>query len=366
MAPQFFLDPAAISIPPIGKAPARKVIACSTTCSTISRTSASARSGSRSPTACARACAKPLPRGPERSCRGPRRVHARHPALCHRQRASRLHGLGAWRRQRAAACWRKCWRPGSTPISAAAITCRSKSSGRSCAGCASCSAFRKARAGCSSPARRWPICWRAGRAHARAGRSMCAATAWRRGQRLVAYASAAAHGCIAQAMDLSGLGSAALHVIPTNDQPSDRHRRARRAPSPATATPACTPFLVVGTAGTVDIGAIDDLAALAGIARAGRALVPRRRRHRRARHAGAGYRAAACRHRAGRLDRARFPQMGAGALRRRLHPGARRRAASRDLCRRRRPICGAKRAGWPPARPGPAISGPICRAASAR
>ena len=36
------------------------------------------------------------------------------------------------------------------------------------------------------------------------------------GKRLVAYASAAAHGCIAQAMDLSGLGIEALHVIPTN------------------------------------------------------------------------------------------------------------------------------------------------------
>jgi glutamate/tyrosine decarboxylase-like PLP-dependent enzyme len=37
------------------------------------------------------------------------------------------------------------------------------------------------------------------------------------GKRLVAYTSAAAHGCISQAMDLSGLGSAALHVIPIND-----------------------------------------------------------------------------------------------------------------------------------------------------
>src|SRR5437763_1606795 len=37
------------------------------------------------------------------------------------------------------------------------------------------------------------------------------------GKRLIAYTSAAAHGCIGQAMDLSGLGSAALHVIPTDD-----------------------------------------------------------------------------------------------------------------------------------------------------
>src|SRR6185312_10272513 len=40
------------------------------------------------------------------------------------------------------------------------------------------------------------------------------------GQRLTAYASAAAHGCIAQAMDLSGLGSDALRAIPVDH----RHR----------------------------------------------------------------------------------------------------------------------------------------------
>src|SRR5262249_16490037 len=34
--------------------------------------------------------------------------------------------------------------------------------------------------------------------------------------RLVAYTSAAAHGCVAQAMELSGLGSNALRVVPTN------------------------------------------------------------------------------------------------------------------------------------------------------
>ena len=85
-------------------------------------------------------------------------------------------------------------------------------------------------------------------------------------KRLTAYVSTAAHGCIAQAMDLSGLGSDALRLIPTN---------ARHQIDPAALTAAIaadraaglTPFLVVGTAGTVDIGAIDDLAALADIAR---------------------------------------------------------------------------------------------------
>jgi len=85
-------------------------------------------------------------------------------------------------------------------------------------------------------------------------------------KRPVAYTSAAAHGCIAQAMDLCGLGSDALRLIPTNT----RHQidTARLASAIAADRAAgFTPFLIVGTAGTVDVGAIDDLAALADIAR---------------------------------------------------------------------------------------------------
>jgi aromatic-L-amino-acid/L-tryptophan decarboxylase len=84
-------------------------------------------------------------------------------------------------------------------------------------------------------------------------------------KRPVAYTSVAAHGCIAQALDLCGLGSDALRLLPTN---------ARHQIDPAALTHAVAadraagfmPFLIVGTAGTVDIGAIDDLAALADIA----------------------------------------------------------------------------------------------------
>jgi aromatic-L-amino-acid/L-tryptophan decarboxylase len=83
---------------------------------------------------------------------------------------------------------------------------------------------------------------------------------------LVAYTSVAAHGCIAQAMDLAGIGTDALRQIPVNQDHeidialleqaiADDRRRGLR------------PFLVVGTAGTVDIGAIDDLRALATVAR---------------------------------------------------------------------------------------------------
>src|SRR5579883_1283086 len=86
-------------------------------------------------------------------------------------------------------------------------------------------------------------------------------------KRLTAYTSAAAHGCIAQAMDLSGLGIEALRIIPTDDH----HRIDLDALSEAIAkdrAEGATPFLVVGTAGTVDIGAIDDLAGLADLAKA--------------------------------------------------------------------------------------------------
>jgi glutamate/tyrosine decarboxylase-like PLP-dependent enzyme/glutathione synthase/RimK-type ligase-like ATP-grasp enzyme len=85
-------------------------------------------------------------------------------------------------------------------------------------------------------------------------------------QRLAAYTSAAAHSCIAKAMDISGIGSNALRLIPVDgryrmdpnalEKAIDADRRA-----------GLTPFLVVGTAGTVDTGAIDDLDALAAICR---------------------------------------------------------------------------------------------------
>ncbi len=85
------------------------------------------------------------------------------------------------------------------------------------------------------------------------------------GKRLVAYTSMAAHGCISQAMDLSGLGSAALHVIPTNAL-HQINIDALKVAIAQDRNAGLTPFLVVGTAGSVDTGAIDDLAALADIA----------------------------------------------------------------------------------------------------
>ncbi len=85
-------------------------------------------------------------------------------------------------------------------------------------------------------------------------------------KRLAAYASAAAHSCIGKALDMAGIGSDALRLIPVDrryridlnalEKAIDADRRA-----------GLTPFLAVGTAGTVDTGAIDDLDALASLSR---------------------------------------------------------------------------------------------------
>lgn len=85
-------------------------------------------------------------------------------------------------------------------------------------------------------------------------------------QRLVAYASSSAHDSIAQAMDLCGLGRDALRIVPVNN----RHQMDIGALVQAVAkdrNAGLVPFFVAGTAGTVDIGAIDDLAAVADVAR---------------------------------------------------------------------------------------------------
>jgi aromatic-L-amino-acid/L-tryptophan decarboxylase len=86
------------------------------------------------------------------------------------------------------------------------------------------------------------------------------------GKRLTAYASIAAHGCITQALDLAGLGTDALRLVPVDDLHRIDLAALERAIAADRAAGA-TPFLVVGTAGTVDIGAIDDLSGLAALAK---------------------------------------------------------------------------------------------------
>jgi aromatic-L-amino-acid decarboxylase len=85
-------------------------------------------------------------------------------------------------------------------------------------------------------------------------------------KRLAAYASSAAHNCIAKALDIAGLGTDSLRLIPVDS----RHRMqvdALAAAVDADRRAGLTPFLTVGTCGTVDAGAIDDLDAIAALCR---------------------------------------------------------------------------------------------------
>jgi glutamate/tyrosine decarboxylase-like PLP-dependent enzyme len=86
------------------------------------------------------------------------------------------------------------------------------------------------------------------------------------GALLTAYTSRAAHGCVKQAMDLAGFGSDALRCIET-DQCHRIDVAALRAQIARDRSIGLRPFIVVGSAGTVDIGAIDDLAALSALCR---------------------------------------------------------------------------------------------------
>jgi aromatic-L-amino-acid decarboxylase len=84
--------------------------------------------------------------------------------------------------------------------------------------------------------------------------------------RHVGYAASTAHGCIADAMSIAGLGSDALRRVPVDD----RHRMdvaclARMVAADREA--GLVPFFVVASAGTVDVGAVDDLAAVAAVAK---------------------------------------------------------------------------------------------------
>ena len=83
---------------------------------------------------------------------------------------------------------------------------------------------------------------------------------------LTAYASHSAHSCIAKALDMAGLGSGSLRLIATDE--AGRMETGGLIDAIALDRAAGRrPFLIVGTAGTVDTGAIDDLAGIADLAR---------------------------------------------------------------------------------------------------
>src|SRR6185437_1423162 len=82
---------------------------------------------------------------------------------------------------------------------------------------------------------------------------------------LVGYTSAAAHGCLPRAMEIAGMGRDALRMIPCEDRGRMRVDVLRRGIARDRAE-GRRPFLIAGTAGTVDNGPVDDLAALADVA----------------------------------------------------------------------------------------------------
>jgi aromatic-L-amino-acid decarboxylase len=85
-------------------------------------------------------------------------------------------------------------------------------------------------------------------------------------ERMTAYVASSAHGCLAQAMSISGLGTQALRLVPVDKN----HRMDIPALIRMIAVDRAAglrPFFIAGTAGTVDVGAVDDLAAIADVAR---------------------------------------------------------------------------------------------------
>ena len=84
---------------------------------------------------------------------------------------------------------------------------------------------------------------------------------------LTAYASTEAHGCIAQALELAGIGSRNLRQVPVDAEGAMRID-ALAAAIAADRQRGAQPFLVVGSAGTVNTGAIDPLDRVADVARA--------------------------------------------------------------------------------------------------
>lgn len=83
---------------------------------------------------------------------------------------------------------------------------------------------------------------------------------------LAGYTSAAAHSCLPRAFDIAGLGSSALRLIPC-DASGRMDLRALTEEIGRDRAEGLRPFFVAGTAGTVETGAIDDLDAIASVAR---------------------------------------------------------------------------------------------------
>jgi glutamate/tyrosine decarboxylase-like PLP-dependent enzyme len=86
------------------------------------------------------------------------------------------------------------------------------------------------------------------------------------GPGLVAYVPAEAHSCVRRALELLGIGSGAMRDVPLEKGRLDA--AALRASIGADRASGAVPALLVGSAGTVNAGAIDPLDALADVAAA--------------------------------------------------------------------------------------------------
>ncbi len=84
------------------------------------------------------------------------------------------------------------------------------------------------------------------------------------GRQLTGYTSQEAHGCIDKAFDLAGIGASFLRHIPVNAEGGIR-LDALRAAIARDRAEGLAPAMIVGTAGTVNMGAFDDLDALADL-----------------------------------------------------------------------------------------------------
>jgi glutamate/tyrosine decarboxylase-like PLP-dependent enzyme len=85
------------------------------------------------------------------------------------------------------------------------------------------------------------------------------------GARLTAYAAQGAHACVVRAMEMAGLGREALRLVQLNPD-FQMDVRALEARIEQDVEAGFRPFLITATAGSVDVGAFDDLQALADIA----------------------------------------------------------------------------------------------------
>jgi aromatic-L-amino-acid decarboxylase len=83
-------------------------------------------------------------------------------------------------------------------------------------------------------------------------------------QKMVLYASQEVHSSIQKAVELLGLGSEALRLLPVNDDFQINLETLKNAIG-KDREEGCVPFCVVGAAGTTNTGSIDDLDALADL-----------------------------------------------------------------------------------------------------